>query len=171
MGACWCRRRHYVLGLSVRSSIVRLSVRLSVRIGHYETCEHDILTMNRFRCKEAKGIYGSRTRHDNFQGDEVKVTRGVKIYWRPGEGITFDPLTSNLKLSGFFWIFRLAHRSQPASDLDHAMSQGSKKKRVTTCNDVPFRGLNDVPLNWGQVPKTEFRGVKRTFKPERRERQ
>ena len=40
---------------------------------------------------------------------------------------------------------------------------------VKSRKDVPFGGLNDVPLNfWGKTPqKLNFWGVDRTFKPER----
>jgi len=33
-------------------------------------------------------------------------------------------------------------------------------KDVKSCKDVPFVGLNDVPLNfWGKTPKTEILGA------------
>jgi len=48
-------------------------------------------------------------------------------------------------------------------------SEGSK--RVVPLNEVPFGGLNDVPLNFGgKIPqKLEFfgGGMNKTFKPER----
>jgi len=39
---------------------------------------------------------------------------------------------------------------------------------VKSRKDVPFAGLNDVPINFGgKTPKnSNFRGVNRTFKPE-----
>ena len=42
-------------------------------------------------------------------------------------------------------------------------------KRVVPRKEVPFRGLNDVPLNFGgKTPKNlNFEGVNKTFKPER----
>ena len=42
-------------------------------------------------------------------------------------------------------------------------------KDVKSRKDVPFGGLNDVPLNFGgKLPKnSNFGGVNRTFKPER----
>jgi len=46
-------------------------------------------------------------------------------------------------------------------------NEGSK--RVVPLKEVPFGGLNDVPLNFGgKIPqKLKFWGVNRTFKPER----
>ena len=46
----------------------------------------------------------------------------------------------------------------------HAIAQKTKSRK-----DVPFGGLNDVPLNFGvKLPKnSNFGGVNRTFKPER----
>ena len=42
-------------------------------------------------------------------------------------------------------------------------------KRVVPRKEVPFRGLNDVPLNFGgKTPKNlNFEGVNKTFKSER----
>jgi len=46
-------------------------------------------------------------------------------------------------------------------------------KDVKSSKDVPFGGLNDVPLNFGvKLPKnSNFGGVNRTFKPERQKYQ
>jgi len=46
-------------------------------------------------------------------------------------------------------------------------NEGSK--RIVPLKEVPFGGLNDVPLNFGgKIPqKLKFWSVNRTFKPER----
>jgi len=50
-------------------------------------------------------------------------------------------------------------------------NEGSK--RVVPLKEVPFGGLNDVPLNFGGkiLQKLKFWGVNRTFKPKREKNQ
>jgi len=62
------------------------------------------------------------------------------------------PLSSFLSL---FWFLCQGHRSHCASDLDHC-----GLKRVVPLKEVPFGGLNDVPLNFGGKipPKLKFWG-------------
>ena len=42
-------------------------------------------------------------------------------------------------------------------------------KRVVLHKDVPFRGLNDVPLNFGVRLRKSDMGVNRTFRPEQQQ--
>ena len=44
-------------------------------------------------------------------------------------------------------------------------NEGSK--RVVPLKEVPFGGLNNVPLNYGGKIPQNFGAVNRTFKPER----
>ena len=48
-------------------------------------------------------------------------------------------------------------------------SEGSQ--RVVPPKEVPFGGLNDVPLNFGGKTLQNFGGVNRTFKPEQQKLQ
>ena len=72
----------------------------------------------------------------------------------------------NKKLFFIYTFFlRHAHRSDPWMNFYTRDSSKDVKSR----KDVPFGGLNNVPINFGgKLPKnSNFGGVNRTFKPER----
>ena len=108
VGACWCRRRHYVLGLSVRSSIVRLSVRPSVRshrpLRNLRTWYFD----NEWTDFDAKRQKASTDQGHGTITFKVTRSRSHEAWKYTGglaKALLSTPLTSNLKLSGFFFDF------------------------------------------------------------------
>ena len=74
---------------------------------------------------------------------------------------------ASLPLSFFLYFFGFFSKATGRTVHPIWTSEGSK--RVVPLKEVPFGGLNDVPLNFGgKIPqKLKFGAVNRILKPER----
>ena len=63
---------------------------------------------------------------------------------------------ASLPLSFLFIFFGFLRKATGCTVRPLWTNEGSK--RVVPLKEVPFKGLNDVPLNWGKSQKTEIFG-------------
>jgi len=80
---------------------------------------------------------------------------------------------ASLPLSFLLFSFFFVFFAKPTGHTLRQIWTNEGSKRVVSCKEVLFGGVNNVPLSFkGQAPKiTEIWGVNKTFKPERQKMQ